>query len=62
MPFEDTTIQMPVGYDEYLSNLFGDYMKLPPEEKRVTHHSHVYLNMDNYVSLIEARRQNDLKF
>ena len=25
-------------YDEYLSEIYGDYMKLPPEEKRVTHH------------------------
>ena len=26
-------------YDEYLSKTYGDYMKLPPEEKRITHHS-----------------------
>lgn len=37
--FEGYTFKAPVGYDEVLSNLFGDYMQLPPEEKRVTHHT-----------------------
>ena len=26
------------NYSIYLSNLFGDYMKLPPKDKQVTHH------------------------
>lgn len=26
----------PVGWDTYLRNLYGDYMQLPPEEKRVS--------------------------
>ncbi len=25
-------------YDEYLRSIYGDYMKLPPEDKRVSHH------------------------
>jgi len=25
------------GYDEYLRMVFGDYMQLPPVEKRKTH-------------------------
>ncbi|HOZ54116.1 MAG TPA: LicD family protein [Bacilli bacterium] len=36
--FEDEYFSAPIGYDEYLSNLYGDYMKLPPVEKRKTHH------------------------
>lgn len=26
-------------YDQWLSTVYGDYMKLPPKEKQVTHHS-----------------------
>ena len=31
---------VPRGWDQYLKNLYGDYMVLPPVEKRVTDHSH----------------------
>ena len=40
MPFEDRTYMAIKAYDTYLSSLFGDYMQLPPEEKRVTHHAY----------------------
>ncbi|MDY4788230.1 MAG: LicD family protein [Bacilli bacterium] len=36
--FEDTTIKCPIGWHEYLTQMFGDYMKLPPEEKRTSGH------------------------
>ena len=39
IPFEDTVMRIPVGYDHYLTTEFGDYMKLPPEEKRITHNT-----------------------
>lgn len=38
LPFEDTTINCPVCYDKYLTKQFGNYMKLPPREKRVNGH------------------------
>jgi len=38
-PFEDGAYPVPAGYDCVLRNIYGDYMKLPPEEKQVTHHS-----------------------
>ncbi|MBE6968557.1 MAG: LicD family protein [Ruminococcaceae bacterium] len=37
VPFEDTYIAIPANYDEVLKNRYGDYMKLPPEDKRVSH-------------------------
>lgn len=37
-PFEDTSIAIPCGYDRYLTMDFGNYMELPPEDKRVTQH------------------------
>jgi len=38
MPFEDRIIYGMRDYDEYLSNAYGDWRKLPPVEKRVVHH------------------------
>lgn len=37
--FEDSRYYAPAGYHEILTRLYGDYMQLPPAEKRVTHHS-----------------------
>lgn len=31
--------------DEFLRGIYGDYMQLPPEEKRVSQHGVVYLNL-----------------
>lgn len=38
-PFEDRTFKIMKGYDDYLTNAYGDYMTPPPPEKRVCHHS-----------------------
>lgn len=38
MKFEDREFMLFENYDEYLSNGYGDYMKLPPVEKQVAHH------------------------
>lgn len=35
--FEDMMLVGPKEYDEYLSKLYGDYMKLPPESERNVH-------------------------
>ena len=36
--FEGGKYKIPVGYDEYLREFYGDYMQLPPVEKRVSTH------------------------
>lgn len=41
--FEDTSLIGLEDYDKYLTRLYGDYMKLPPENKRVAHVGNVYI-------------------
>lgn len=55
MPFSDFMIKVPVGYHEYLTNVYGDYMKFPPVEKRVSHHYHYYLNMDKGMTIDDIK-------
>ena len=38
MKFEGFLFSIPQGYHNVLSQLYGDYLKLPPIEKRITHH------------------------
>lgn len=57
MPFEDTEINMPNGYDQYLKQLFGDYMKLPPIDKRNSHHVHFYINLERGLTLDDITKE-----
>lgn len=36
--FEGETFFAPVGYDNYLTSIYGDYLPEPPKEKQKTHH------------------------
>ena len=36
--FEGEDVNIPVRAEKYLTDFYGDYMTLPPEEKRVSHH------------------------
>lgn len=38
-PFEDNEFYIMTGYNEYLEDIYGDYMQLPPVEKRTTTHT-----------------------
>ena len=35
--FEDLTMKGPRNYKRVLSQMYGDYMKIPPEDKRCSH-------------------------
>ncbi len=35
--FEGLKIKNPVGYKEYLTEMYGDYMTLPPKEQQIMH-------------------------
>jgi len=45
--FEGLYFKAPIGYDDWLRSFYGDYMKLPPEEKRVSHHSFVAYSLND---------------
>ena len=36
--FEGIQVPIPNGYDHILTHIYGDWRKLPPKEKQVTHH------------------------
>lgn len=44
--FEDMKLMLFSGYESYLKNIYGDYMKLPPEEKRVMCHGARYRRVE----------------
>ena len=39
LSFENNLLKAMSGYDNYLRAFYGDYMKLPPVEKQITHHT-----------------------
>lgn len=55
LPFEGLQVALPKEYDAYLYNIFGDYMQLPPEEKRVAKHQKAYFNMEKRETLEEIK-------
>ena len=56
VPFEDTTLPIPIGYDTYLRMAFGDYMQLPPEEKRVCHHEFEVMDMEHSYRIYRRKK------
>lgn len=51
LQFEGLTVIGPKEYDKWLTQVYGDYMQLPPEEKRVGHH---------YTELIDLERSYEI--
>jgi len=37
MKFEHLELNVPIGWDKYLTKLYGEYMVIPPKDKQVTH-------------------------
>lgn len=42
VPFEGYNFNVTKSYDKYLRSLYGDYMVMPPENKRITHSINAY--------------------
>lgn len=45
MPFEDTTMLVPNGWHELLTDSYGDYMTPPPAEKQVPNHHYYFVDL-----------------
>ena len=57
VPFDGLSVRIPIGYDRYLSSIYGDYMSLPPIEKRVLTHG----NQKYYCNLKEGLHIEQVK-
>lgn len=61
MPFEDTTMRMPINYKSYLSIICPDYMTPPPKEKQVPHHDGILDFNKSYLEYAEEVRNRQKK-
>ena len=52
LPFEGKTYNVPGNWDLYLRNIYGDYLTLPPVEKRLTHYP-------QFISFDTSERKTD---
>jgi len=46
MPFEDTKVNVMSGYDNMLTQQYGDYMTPPHADQQITHHSFYFINLE----------------
>ena len=45
LPFEDTVLMAPKNWAQVLKQIYGDYMQLPPADKRVPTHSAIEIQV-----------------
>lgn len=57
LPFEDMKILAPIGYHEYLVQMYGDYMTPPPIAKQVSHHDLRYIDLTQHLSMEQIKKQ-----
>lgn len=46
LDFMDFKVKVPKGYDQILATLYGDYMQLPEEENRTSHHQIKFIDLN----------------
>lgn len=60
MKFENLQVPVLADYDAYLTRLYGDYMKLPPLDKRIQRHV-LKVKVDSYQTNTQVESGNDLE-
>lgn len=56
LPFGNLQVRVPQDYEGFLRHVYGDYMKLPPKEKQLSHHYHYLLDLDKGLTLAEVKK------
>lgn len=51
--FEGETFPIPIDYNKFLTEQYGDYMKLPPLEEQVNHHKIIEIDFGKYEYLVK---------
>ena len=59
--FEDMIVWGPEDADSYLSSLYGDYMKLPPKHKQVSHHDYLECKLTTLFTCLQKEMECNLK-
>ncbi|MBE6732995.1 MAG: LicD family protein [Ruminococcaceae bacterium] len=53
--FENLKVIIPENYDQYLKNVYGDYMTLPPKENRKGHHYCTVIDLEkSYIEYLSG--------
>ncbi len=50
LPFEDTSIRCPIEYDKVLTQMYGNYTILPPEEQRGEQHRMTIISLGEEIA------------
>ena len=53
--FGNKEVIIPIEAEKYLTRMYGDYLQLPPEEQRVSHHNCAYFNLDIHMNLKQVK-------
>ena len=54
--YENLEILIPTEFDLYLKKEYGNYMQLPPIEKRNSGHSHYFVNLNERCTLSTIKK------
>lgn len=54
--FEDMKVPLPSGNDALLTQIYGDYMTPPPEDKRVSGHHQYFIDTTRRLTMAEVKK------